>query len=181
MTARSTLCTALFALAATVSSQAQERRQLVNHSGQPWTIAMVEGVKARMGTLTIIDKATGKTLSVLSKVGDSTVIPAQSCMLVVFNRVAGYMYCNFLLKDIKGYFAEYVATVEYLSDSRLSIDMVDTHVGPPMDLNDDSDIKQFVSQGIEFRSQSIIIHWNTLIPLPKVPPNNLMDLVKAMG
>ena len=56
---------------------AQDRVELVNQSNQPWTLALVEGAKPGRGTLTLVDKFTGKIQAVLAKVGESATLPAQ--------------------------------------------------------------------------------------------------------
>lgn len=141
---------------------AQDRTELVNRSGRPWTLALAEGPKPGRGTLTLVDKFTGKVRAELSKVGESATLPPQGRVLLIFNRSGGYLYRDFLLKDALGYYAEYVASVEFLSTPRISIQLVDQHVGPPMDRADDGAVKQYVMDAIAVGSGNIIIHHNSL-------------------
>jgi hypothetical protein len=156
------LRTLLLALVVLVAARAQDRTELVNRSGQPWTLALVEGAHAGRGTLTLMDKFNGRTMGTLVKVGDTITLPPQGRLLVVFNREGGYMYRDFILMDSLGYYAEYVATVEFLSTPTISIELVDHHVGPPLDRSDDSAVKQFISDAIEVGRENIIIHPNDL-------------------
>lgn len=100
------LFTLLFALVMHTSSLAQDRAELVNRSSQPWTLALVEGTHASVGSLTLVDKFTGKISASLAKVGDAAILPARAHLLVVFNREGGYMNRDFILKDTLGYYAE---------------------------------------------------------------------------
>ena len=152
----------LMVLALHTGSWAQDRTELVNRSSQPWTLSLVEGVKAGRGTLTLVDKFTGKTTGALAKVGDTLTLPARSHQLLVFNREGGYLFRDFLLRDPNGYYAEYLATVEFLSTPKVSISLVDHHVGPPLDHSDEGAIKQFLGDAIEIGSENIIIHPNSL-------------------
>jgi len=81
---------------------------------------------------------------------------------VIFNRSGGYLFRDFLLKDKYGFYAEYVASVEFLSTQGISIQLVDQHVGPPMDRADDGAIKQHVLDAITLGSGNIIIHHASL-------------------
>jgi len=141
---------------------AQDRTELVNRSGQPWTLALAEGVKPGRGSLTLVDKFTGKVQAELTKVGESVTLPPQGRFLVIFNRSGGYLFRDFLLKDKYGFYAEYVASVEFLSTPSISIQLVDQHVGPPMDRADDGAIKQHVLDAITLGSGNIIIHHASL-------------------
>lgn len=156
------LFTLLFALVMHTSSLAQDRAELVNRSSQPWTLALVEGTHASVGSLTLVDKFTGKISASLAKVGDAAILPARAHLLVIFNREGGYMNRDFILKDTLGYYAEYRATVEFLSTPRISINLVDHHLGAPMDHSDDEAVKQFLEDAIEIGSENIIIHPNYL-------------------
>ena len=141
---------------------AQDRTELVNRSGQPWTLALAEGAKPGRGSLTLVDKFTGKVQAELTKVGESVTLPPQGRFLVIFNRSGGYLFRDFLLKDKYGFYAEYVASVEFLSTPSISIQLVDQHVGPPMDRADDGAIKQHVMDAITLGSGNIIIHHASL-------------------
>lgn len=154
----------VFSLA--IPAEGQDRTEVVNRSNQPWTLALVEGHHSGRGTLTLVDKFTGRVTGSLAKVGDAVTVPAQGRVLVVFNRDAGYVYRDFILKDPNGYYAEYLATVEFLSSPRVSISLVDHHVGPPMDQSDEIAIKQFLGDAIEIGCENIIIHPNS-IGMPK--------------
>ncbi|WP_306599436.1 hypothetical protein [Geothrix sp. 21YS21S-2] len=140
----------------------QDRTELVNRSGQPWTLALAEGAKPGRGSLTLLDKFTGKVQAELAKVGESVTLPPQGRFLVIFNRSGGYLFRDFLLKDAFGFYAEYVASVEFLSAPNISIQLVDHHVGPPMDRSDDGAIKQYVMDAITLGSGNIIIHHASL-------------------
>lgn len=142
--------------------RAQDRTEIVNRSGKPWTLALAEGAKPGRGTLTLVDKFTGATRAVLGKVGDSAILPPQGRCLLIFNRSGGYLYQDFLIKDTFGYYVEFVASVEFLSTPSISIQPVDQHVGPPMDRADDGAIKQYVADAISIGSGNIIIHPNSL-------------------
>jgi hypothetical protein len=173
----------LLAVVLAASLQAQDRVELVNRSGQPWTLSLAEGPKAGRGSLTLVEKFTGKVQAELGRVGESTTLPPQGRFFVVFNRSGGYFYQDFLLKDKFGYYAEYVATVEFLSTPSISIQLTDQHVGPPMDRSDDGTIKQYLADAISFGSGNIIIHPNSLkqvttsiqpgLILPKIEPMTL--------
>lgn len=141
---------------------AQDRTELVNRSGQPWTLALAEGAKPGRGSLTLLDKFTGRVKAELSQVGESVTLPPQGRFLVIFNRSGGYLFRDFLLKDTFGFYAEYVASVEFLSTPAISIQLVDHHVGPPMDRSDDGAIKQYVMDAITLGSGNIIIHHTSL-------------------
>lgn len=145
-----------------LATWAQDRFEIVNKSASPWTLALVEGAKPGRGTLTLVDKFTGKTTGSLANVGDGAILPVQGRLLVVFNRDGGYLYRHFILRDPNGFYGEYNATVEFLSAPRISIQLVDQHVGPPMDHADEAAVKQFMSDSIELGSGNIIIHPNTL-------------------
>ncbi len=142
--------------------RAEDRMEIIVRSRQPWTLALAEGVRAGRGTLSLMDKFTGKPLGTLAKAGDSVVLPAQGRVLLVFNRKEGYLYQDFLLKDIFGYYAEYVASVEFLANQKISIQLVDKHLGPPLDTADEETSKQFVKDSIEIGSDNIVIHPNTM-------------------
>lgn len=152
----------LAVLAWPIPAMAQDRTEIVNKSNQPWTLALVEGAKPASGTMKLMDKFSGKTLATLSNVGDAAALPPRSHGLLVFNRNGGYMFRDFILKDSQGYYAEYVASVEYLSSRKITIQLVDHHVGPPMDQTDDETIKQYLADGIEVGNENIIIHFNSL-------------------
>ena len=147
----------------------QDRRAILNRSNRPWTLALVEGGRAGDGTITFLDKFSGRNLGVLGRVGEAAAIPAKGRLMLVFNRRDGYFYQNFIIKDAHGYYAEYVASVEFLSSPQISFQLVDQHVGPPLDRAEEGDIKRFISDAIEIDSESIIIHPNDLIPEAKSP------------
>lgn len=153
---------------------AQDRTELMNRSNRPWTLALVEGLRPGQGSLTLVDKFTGRVFASLSKVGDAVPVPAQAHVLLVFNREAGYVYRDFILRDPNGYYAEYLATVEFLSSPRVSINLVDHHVGPPMDQSDEVAIKQFLGDAIEIGSENIIIHSNS-IGAPELDPKKIKE------
>ncbi|BDU74033.1 hypothetical protein [Mesoterricola silvestris] len=141
---------------------AQDRLELLNRSGRPWTLALAEGAKPGRGSLTLVDKFTGRVRAQLAKTGEQVVLPPQGRFLLVFNRVGGYLYQDFLLRDSFGFYGEYVACVEFLSSPGISVQLVDQHVGPPMDQADDGAIKQYVLDAIAIGSGNIIIHPNSL-------------------
>jgi hypothetical protein len=149
-------------LLACTAVHAQDRTEIVNKSGQSWTLALVEGTRPGRGSLTLVDKFSGRTTGTLAKVGDGTIIPPQGRLLVVFNREAGFLYRHFILRDRSGFYGEYCATVEFLSTPRISVHLVDQHVGPPMDHADEAVVKQFLLDAIEIGSENIIIHPNSL-------------------
>jgi hypothetical protein len=162
---------------------AQDRTELVNRSGQPWTLALAEGAKPGRGSLTLVDKFTGKVQAELTKVGERATLPPQGRFLVIFNRSGGYLFRDFLLKDTLGFYAEYEASVEFLSTPNISIQLVDHHVGPPMDRSDDGAIKQYVMDAITVGSGNIIIHHTSLKPVKAfeqsstfLPPFEPMEL-----
>lgn len=144
---------------------AQDRTELVNRSNQPWTLALVEGHRPGRGSLTLVDKFTGHTAGTLVKVGDAVRVPAHGRLLVVFNRDGGYVYKNFILKDRSGYYAEYLATVEFLSSPQVSINMVDHHLGPPLDQADEGVVLHVLGGALEIGSENIVIHPNALSDL----------------
>jgi len=141
----------------------QDRRALLNRCNQPWTLALVEGGRAGDGSISFLDKFSGRNLGTLGRVGEAATIPAKGRMMLVFNRREGYFYHNFIIKDARGFYAEYVASVEFLSSPRITIQLVDQHVGPPLDRGDEGDIKRFIADSIEVNSESIIINQNVLI------------------
>jgi len=157
------------ALLACAAARAQDRTELVNKSGQPWTLALVEGTRPGRGSLTLVDKFSGRARGTLARVGDATTIPAQGRLLVVFNRETGFLYRHFILKDRAGFYGEYCASVAFLSSPRISINLVDQHVGPPMDHADEAVVKQFLLDAIEIGGENIIIHPNTLEAAPSDP------------
>ena len=99
----------------------QERRALLNRSNLPWTLALVEGGRAGDGSISFLDKFSGRSLGKLARVGEAATIPAKGRLMLVFNRREGYFYQNFILKDARGFYAEYVASVEFLSSPRITI------------------------------------------------------------
>ena len=149
--------------------RAQDRRAVLNRSNRPWTLALVEGSRAGDGTITFLDKFSGRNLGELGRVGEAATIPPKGRLMLVFNRREGYFYQNFIIKDAHGYYAEYVASVEFLSSPQISFQLVDHHVGPPLDRGEEGDVKRFISDAIELGSESIIIHPNDLIPETKDP------------
>ena len=149
-------------LLAAAPGQAQDRTEIVNRSGQPWTLALVEGTRPGRGSLSLLDKFNGRTEGTLTKVGQSATIPPQGRLLVVFNREGGYLFRHFILRDHNGYYGEYSAKVEFLSAPKIAIELVDQHVGPPMDRAEEAAVRQFLGDAIEIGSESIIIHPNAL-------------------
>ena len=158
-----TLCILLLLLAAGgPAARAQDRSELANRSGQPWTLALVEGTRPAQGTLTVLDKFSGTTLGTLGKVGDAVPLPAQGRFVLIFNRKDGDLYRDFILKDFRGYYAEYVACVEFRSSPRISVQLRSQHVGPSLDHADPDSIEQFINDAIVIERDNIIIHPNCL-------------------
>jgi len=160
------LSSLLLALLVRVSASAQDRVEIVNQSAQPWTLALVEGSRPRAGTLTGVDKFTGTTLFTLTKAGDSATLPPNTRTLLVFHRKAGYLYQGFILKDHLGSYAEYVASLEFLTSRTISLQLVSHHVGTPLDREDDGAIAEFLANAIEIGERTITIRPNSLEFVP---------------
>jgi hypothetical protein len=151
-------------LALTLPAAAQDRAEVVNRSGRAWTLALVEGGLPRRGSLTLVDKFTGKTLATLAKAGDRVALPPGCHCLAVYNRDAGYLFLGFILQDGNGWYAEYQASVDYLSSTRLSLALVDHHLGPPLDGFEEGEVQQRLSDLLEVGAEAIVIHPDVLAP-----------------
>jgi hypothetical protein len=152
---------ALLLLAAPVLA-AQDRLDLANRSGQPWTLALVEGIRPGLGRVRFVDKFTGLALASLSRTGDTAVIPARSRALLVFDRSGGDFFRTFILKDLRGYYAEYRASVDFLTSPRVDLRLLGGHVGPPMDRADETAVRTYLEEAVEIERENIIIHPNFL-------------------
>lgn len=159
----------LLLLAASFGARAQDRAEVVNRSGKPWVLALVEGAQPGRGSLTLLDKFTGRTLGTLRRAGDRVELPPQAHCLAIYGRDNGYLFLGFILRDVFGWYAEYRASVEYLSSPRITVGLVGQHVGPPLDRAEDGEVAQRLGDFIEIGSENIIIHPNSLGPSPDRP------------
>lgn len=153
----------LLALALPALAWAQERREIVNRSGQPWTLALVEGARPGIGALRCVDKFTGRAMGSLAHTGDRVVLPPRSRILVDFLRSPdGDFFRGFLLEDRQGHYAEFAAGVEYRGSATVELDLVDLHVGAPLDRKDPDELREDLEDGIERTADRIIIHLDAL-------------------
>jgi hypothetical protein len=152
----------LILLALPIPGLAQDRMELVNHSLQPWTLALVEGSRPLQGSLDVVDKFTGRTLATLAQAGDRIVLPPRARYLAIYHRVGGYLFLGFILRDSLGWFAEYRATVEFLSSRRISVGLVGHHLGPPLDRAGEGEVLQRLGDLIEIDQDCLTIRPDAL-------------------
>lgn len=153
-------------LALPLPGLAQDRMELANRSLQPWTLALVEGSQPGQGSLSVVDKFTGRPLATLTRAGDRIELPPRARYLAIFNRVGGYLFLGFILRDTLGWFAEYRATVEFLSSRRVSVGLVGHHLGPPLDRSDEGEVQQRLGDLIEIDQDNLTIRPDALGPRP---------------
>jgi hypothetical protein len=152
----------LLALLFQLPARAQDRIELINQSSQPWTLALVEEASAGVGTLVCLDKFSGRSLATLARTGDQTQLPPRSRLLLEFQRRSGYLFLGFILRDERGCYGEYVASLEFLTSRRITLHLVSERVGEPMNRLDDGSIREFVNNAIDLGENAITIRANTL-------------------
>lgn len=149
-------------IAACLACRGQDRWELANRSGKPWTLAQVEGARPARGGLRLLDKFTGRSAGTLSRAGDTVTVPAGARLMLVFERQEGDLFRALLLKDARGWYVEYQASVAFLSSPDISLCRTGSRLGPPMDREDDLAAGQFLDQAIEVGRDGILIHPDTL-------------------
>ncbi len=153
---------------------AQDRLELVNRSGSPWSLSLVLGTREGCGTLTVLDKLTGARLRTLEKVPDRVDLGPGGRYILDFQRSGGFFRRNFILRDGFGSYVEYAAYSEFPTDRRLTFDLVGHQVGPLASMADDTLLEQRLRDAIPFSSEAITIlppdlRWPSLFGLSTAP------------
>lgn len=157
-------------LAASLACQGQDRLELANCSGKPWILAQVEGVRPARGGLRLLDKFTGRTAGTLARAGDTVTIPSGARFLLVFDREEGDFFRALVLRDTRGWYVEYQASVAFLSSPDITIRRVGCRQGPSKDREDDLAAGQLLDEAIEVVREGILIHPDTLASAARGAP-----------
>ena len=145
----------------------QEEKQFFNKSSQAWTLTLVQGVRETAGSMHFIDKFTGKRLRVLAKVGDSITLAPGSRYMVAFVPDRSYIYNNFIVRDGRGDYVEYAASIPFRSNPQLNLQITDHHVGSPLNLATDEVIRTSIDEVIATDNGNLLILQDFLILNPR--------------
>jgi hypothetical protein len=145
------------------------RREFFNRSSHDWRITLVEGTRASVGRLNIIDKFSGNKIGTLAKVGDSIALPAGARYLVEFTYENKYCFHDFIVQDSRGYYVEYLASVPFLSDPTPVLSYKDKHVGPPLDEATDEAVLRSIDEAISTENGNLIILQDFIGPARSSP------------
>jgi hypothetical protein len=152
-----TLLAALAAAAAGPARGAALRRECFNRSGQDWRLVLVEGTRAAVGQLHILDKFTGDLVRTLSKAGDSLPLPAGARYLVEFTCEREYCFHDLIVQDSRGNYAEFQVSIPFRSNPALVLSFKDKRVGPPLDRATDEVVLRKIEDAIATDDGNLII------------------------
>jgi len=151
------LLAALATAAAGPARGAALRRECFNRSGQDWRLVLVEGTRAAVGRLNIIDKFTGNLVRTLAKTGDSLQLPAGARYLVEFTCERETCFHDLIVQDSRGNYAEFQVSIPFRSDPAPVLSFKDSHVGPPLDRATDEVVLRKIEDAIATDDGNLII------------------------
>jgi hypothetical protein len=147
----------------------ETRRELFNRSGREWHLTLVEGTRAAVGKLNVIDKFSGNLVRTLSRAGDSVLLPAGARFLVEFTRENNDCFHDFIVQDSRGNYVEYQASIPFQADPAPVLSFKDKHVGPPLDRATDEAILRAIEDAINTENGNLIILRDAIGPQPAPP------------
>ena len=142
------------------------RREFYNRSGRDWRLFLVEGARAGVGKVIILEKFSGKTIGTLDHVGQSVRIPPGAHYLLELTYVNNYFFHEMLLQDGHGHYVEYQAAVQYLNEPVPDFVVMDQHVGPPLDQEARETVLKAIDDAIDTTHGNLIITRDFLCPEP---------------
>ncbi|MDR3673031.1 MAG: hypothetical protein P4L36_19460 [Holophaga sp.] len=145
---------------------AEARREFFNRSGQEWRLTLVEGTRAGVGKLNVIDKFSGNLIRILTRTGDSVQLPAGARFLVEFTRENNYCFHDFIVQDSRGDYAEFLVSIPFQADSSPVLSFKDKHVGPPLDQATDEAVLLAIQDAISTENGNLIILRDAIGPKP---------------
>jgi len=157
------LLTALLMARGALVRGAEPRREFFNRSGRDWRLTLVAGTRAGVGTLNVIEKFSGNRVATLAKAGDSLALPAGARYLVEFTAENKYFFHDFIVQDGHGHYAEYVASVPFLSDPP-TLAFKDRRVGPPLDQATEEAVRRSIEDAISTDQGNLIIRRDFICP-----------------
>lgn len=156
-----TLLLSLFNLAS-AQHPPYAKTQLSNQSSVTWKLTLVEGRQPQAGTLRCLDKFTGKLVKALAKSGE-TVLLAPGCKyLIDFAQGTKYCHHDFILEDPQGNYAEFIATVPYLANPQITLQLQGGHVGSPLNQSADEELTRIFEAAVRTENGSLTIVQNTI-------------------
>jgi hypothetical protein len=158
------LLTVLLALAGTAGRGNDLRCEWFNRSGRTWRLALVEGVRAPAGRLRIIDKFTGRTVTVLGRPGETLDLPPGARFLVEWQGDLATFFQDLILTDGAGSYAEYVLDQRYRSDPTPVLSYKDRHVGPPLNRAAEEAVLRGIQDAIAITNGSLLIRQDFIGP-----------------
>lgn len=163
----SALLAILVALAGAGGRAGDLRREWYNRSGQAWRLSLVEGTRASSGSLRVIDKFSGRTVTVLGRPGETLVLPPGARFLVEFKGDQASFFQDFILQDGAGSYAEFVLDQHYRGDPAPALSYKDRHVGPPLDRAAEEAVLRGIEDAIAITDGNLVIRQDYIGPRPK--------------
>ena len=140
------------------------RGECYNRSGSGWRLTLVEGVRPTTGSLTFLDKFTGKQVATLGRAGLGLLLPAGARYLIEFNYDQENLYLDFILQDGRGSYVEYVATSPSLDHPLPMLMVKDKHMAPPLDEATDEAVLQAIDDAVSTADGNLVILQGQLGP-----------------